>query len=138
MSWATCYSASNNIHFDSPPIMADGRNYSNWQPDAVINHRIQQQEGITSNWNYRQFLQHNGQQIINYNSLQAYNDLGLDPYFNTPNNKNPSDNVPYLFKSTFDNSSPGYGYPNSDLKNPYLTREQLNSRMISPSIQLSK
>ena len=39
--WATCYSASNNIHFNSPPIMNDGRNFSTWQPEAVINRRIQ-------------------------------------------------------------------------------------------------
>jgi hypothetical protein len=41
MSWAVCYSGSNNIHFNFPPIMADGRNYASWQPDAVINNRIQ-------------------------------------------------------------------------------------------------
>ena len=38
------YSGSNNIHFDFPPIMSDGRNYASWQPEAVINARIQKQE----------------------------------------------------------------------------------------------
>ena len=28
MSWATCYNSSNNIHFNFPPIMADGRNFA--------------------------------------------------------------------------------------------------------------
>ena len=28
MSWGTCYSGSNNIHFGFPPIMTDGRNYA--------------------------------------------------------------------------------------------------------------
>lgn len=37
--------------------MSDGRNYASWQPEAVINSRIQQQENIQSNWQYRQFLQ---------------------------------------------------------------------------------
>ena len=32
MSWGTCFSGSNNIHFDFPPIMSDGRNFSSWQP----------------------------------------------------------------------------------------------------------
>ena len=36
MSWATCYAGSNNIHFDFPPIITDGRNYAKWQPGAVI------------------------------------------------------------------------------------------------------
>lgn len=37
------------------------------------------------------------------------------------------------FKSIFDSSTPGFGYSNSDLKNNYLTAEQLNSRQIAPS-----
>lgn len=132
MSWATCYSGSNNIHFNFPPIMADGRNFASWQPDAVINQRIQKQEQIKSNWQYRRYLQNNGRQIMNYNNLEACYDLGLDPHVQT--GKTPSNNVPYAFKSAFDTTTPGFGYCNSDLKNPYLSREQLNSRMVSPSI----
>ena len=130
--WENCYSASNNYNFNFPPIMSDSRNYSSWQPDAVINQRIQKQENIHSNWQYRQFLQNNGLQLMKYNNLEACYDLGLDPHVQT--GKTPSDNVPYKFKSTFDTSKPGFGYCNSDLKNPYLTSEQLNARMIAPSI----
>jgi hypothetical protein len=132
MSWSTCYSGSNNIDFNFPPIMSDGRNYASWQPDAVINERIQVKEGIQSNWGYRQFLQNNGIQIMNYNSQEACYDLGLDPHYYT--DKTPSSNVPYTFRGTFDTAKPGFGYCNSDLKNPYLSREQLNSRLVSPSI----
>ena len=132
MSWGTCYSGSNNIHFNFPPIMADGRNFAQWQPDAVVNNRIQQKEGIQNNWSYRQYLQHNGLQIMNYNTAESCYELGLDPHVQT--GKTPSDNVPYTFRSTFDTSRPGFGYCNSDLKNPYLSREQLNSRLVAPSI----
>jgi len=136
MSWATCYSGSNNIHFNFPPIMADGRNYASWQPDAVINQRIQKQENIQSNWGYRQYMQHNGLAIMKYNGEEACYDLGLSPHVYT--GKTPSNNVPYLYKNTYDHSQPGYGYTNSDLKNPYLSREQLNARLIAPSIQIQK
>jgi hypothetical protein len=135
MSWKTCYSSSNNIHFNYPPLMSDGRNYASWQPEAVINERIQKQEGIHSNWQYRQYLQHNGLQIMKYNSAEACYELGLNPH--TQTNTTPSSNVPFSFKSSFDTSRPGYGYCNSDLKNPYLSREQLNSRLISPSININ-
>ena len=54
MSWGTCYAGSNNIHFNYPPIMTDGRNYADWQPGAVINERIKEQAGIKSNSQYRQ------------------------------------------------------------------------------------
>ncbi len=130
--WENCYSASNNYNFNSPARMSDGRLWSQWQPSAVVNERIQRQEGIQNNWSYRQYLQHNGLQIMNYNSMEACYDLGLDPHVKS--DRTPSDNVPYKFKNTFDTSKPGFGYCNSDLKNPYLTREQLNARLISPSI----
>jgi len=132
MSWSTCYSGSNNIHFNFPAIMNDGRNYASWQPDAVVNQRIQRQEGINNNWSYRQYLQKNGLKVMQYNSAEACYDLGLDPHVQT--GKTPSNNVPYQFKSTFDSSTPGFGYCNSDLKNPYLSAEQLNARLVSPSI----
>ena len=132
MSWGTCYSGSNNILFNFPPIMADGRNYATWQPDAVINRRIQKQENIHTNWEYRRFLQKNGLQIMKYNNMEACYDLGLDPHVKS--DRTPSENVPYVFKNTFDTSRPGFGYCNSDLKNPYLTSEQLNARLVSSNV----
>ena len=130
--WENCYSGSNNYQFNSPPIMADGRLWSRWQPDAVVNERIQMQEGIQNNWTYRQFLQHNGLQIMNFNTSESCYTLGLDPHVRT--DRTPSDNVPYKFRNVFDTSKPGFGYCNSDLKNPYLTSEQLNARLIAPTI----
>lgn len=132
MSWQTCYSGSNNINFNFPPIMKDGRNFASWQPDAVVNNRIQAKEGIQTNWGYRQYLQQHGIQIMNYNTMESCYTLGLDPH--TKTDRTPSDNVPYKFNGIFDTSKPGFGYCNSDLKNPYMSREQLNSRLVAPSI----
>ena len=135
MSWATCFSGSNNIHFNFPPIMQDGRTYSSYQPEAVVNQRIQEVNHINSNWKYRQFLTQNADQIMQFNTTEACYTLGLNPHYAT--NATPSSNVPFLYKSTFDTSSPGFGYPTSDLKNPYLSRQQLEARMISPSITMN-
>ena len=135
MSWATCFSGSNNIHFNFPPIMQDGRTYSSYQPEAVVNQRIQEVNNINSNWKYRQFLTQNADQIMQFNTTEACYTLGLSPHYAT--NATPSSNVPFLYKSTFDTSSPGFGYPTSDLKNPYLSRQQLEARMISPSITMN-
>ena len=46
MSWGTCYQGSNNIHFDFPPIMMDGRNFAKWQPGAAINEKIRKERQI--------------------------------------------------------------------------------------------
>ena len=128
MSWGTCYSGSNNIHFNFPPIMADGRNFASWQPEAVINNRIREKERIHSNWEYRQYLTNNARQIMKYNNKEACYYLGLNSHIQ---NTEATPNVPILFKS---NEDVHYNYQKSDLKNPYLTREQLESRMVSPKI----
>lgn len=135
-AWATCYSGSNNIIFDSPPIMSDGRNFTSWQPTAIINDRIQKSEGISDNFNYRQYLQNNSLKIMDYNTIETCYDLGLDPHIEKY--KTPANNVPHKFKNVFDMTRPGFGYSNSDLKNPYLSREQLNARLLSPSINLKQ
>jgi len=82
MSWATCYSGSNNIHFNFPPIMADGRNFASWQPEAVVNDRIRQQENITTSWQYRQYLTNNASEIMKMNSYGACEELGYLLVFN--------------------------------------------------------
>ncbi len=141
MSWATCYSGSNNIHFNFPPIMADGRNFSSWQPDAVVNENIQKQENIHSNWGYRQYMTNNALQIMKYNNMESCYDLGLTTHFYSASD--PADNAfkktnesPFLFKNTYDTNTPGFGYNNSNLKSPYISREQLQSRMMAPSIAI--
>ena len=136
MSWGTCYSGSNNIHFNYPPIMSDSRNFSSWQPEAVVNKRIQQQENIRTSWQYRQFLTNNGREIMKYNTMEACYDMGLPAHVQTGNT--PSSNVPHLYRSSYDTNNPGFGYCSSNLKNPYLTREQLQGRLISPSIDLGE
>jgi len=131
MSWGTCFSGSNNIHFNFPPIMQDGRTYASYQPEAVVNERIQQQNNINTNWKYRQFMTHNGKTIMKLNNSEACYTLGLPTH--VMSDTTPSSNVPFIYKSTFDTEKPGYGYSSSDLKNPYLSRMELQARLISPS-----
>jgi hypothetical protein len=135
MSW-TCYSGSNNIHFNFPPIVSDGRLFTSYQPNGILNEEIQKKENITTNWNYRQFLQNNALQIMKFNNLESCYELGLNQH--TMENTSPSSNVPYIYKSTFDVGQPGYGYCNSDLKTPYLSRTELQARLIAPSINLNQ
>jgi hypothetical protein len=135
MSWATCYaSGSNNIHFDSPPLMSDARLYTSYVTEPMLSKRIKEQEHIQSNWDYRRYLQNNAGSIMKLDNSLYCADLGLVQ--NTYTNTAPSSKVPIGFRSVFDNTSPGYGYYNSDLKNPYLSREQLQVRKISPYIHV--
>ena len=138
MSWGTCYAGSNNIHFNFPPVMADGRNYATWQPGAVINEKIRENNGIKSNWDYRTFLQNNAVKIMQTNSIAACNNCAACPpvYIGSQNPVSQS-SVPFVFESPLDNSQP-FGYETSDLKNMYLSRNELQSRMSAPHISQSQ
>lgn len=130
MSWGTCYSGSNNIHFDFPPIMSDGRTYTSWQPGAIISEKIRKDAGITSNWEYRRYLTNNADSIIKYNQLSASEDCsGGNSDYSV--GQETLANSPYVFKNCFEKSRP-YGYENSDLKNSYLSKFELQSRMVTP------
>ena len=132
MNWTSQFTGSNNTYFTMPPIMNDGRNYSSWQPESVINDKIQADSGITSNWKYRQYLQKNANHIMKYNTMESFYASGNNP--SAILNTTPSSNVPHLFNSIHDTSSPAFGLNNSDLKQDYMTRQQLNAKMVSPTI----
>tara|TARA_Y100000590_G_scaffold279491_1_gene313876 strand:- start:817 stop:1245 length:429 start_codon:yes stop_codon:yes gene_type:complete len=127
MSWATCYSGSNNIHFNSPPMMSDGRNFTTWVPACTINETIQKKNNLTTNYDYRQYLIANAKELMEYNSTSACDQctscLGQSNDIKTANK--------YIFTSTSDTDMP-YGYEKSDLKNLYLSRRALQSKQIAP------
>ena len=110
--------------------MSDGRNYSQWQHTAQINNQIRNQANIQSNYDYRIYLTKNADSIIRFNQTQACNESGSCYY---SNNKKVTNNSPYLFKSCSDSNTP-YGYHNSDLKQIYLSRQQLQAKKTAPSI----
>ena len=56
MSWATCYSGSNNIHKDLPPLMSDSRQFMHFDPTCEANNRLKKSLHIQSNYDYRQYL----------------------------------------------------------------------------------
>lgn len=129
MSWGTCYSGSNNIHFEFPPIMSDGRNYASWQPGAAKNEAIREKQGIINNLQYRKYLIANADQIIKGNQLEACDDCSSSTSQNGSGKKLLS--APFLYGSVHEKSAP-YGYETSDLKSVYLTRHQLQSRQVTP------
>ena len=40
MSWSTCYSGSNNIHKNMPPLMSDSRQFTNFDPNCEANNKL--------------------------------------------------------------------------------------------------
>lgn len=60
-----------NVHQNMPPRMSDGRNFVNYQPAAVVNETLRRKEHIESNWNYRKYLQANGDAIRKFDWIVA-------------------------------------------------------------------
>lgn len=133
MSWGTCYQISNNIHFNFPAIMADGRNYTSYDMAPTLDKAIQDKSGINTNTDYRRYLQSNADAIIKSNQMSACIEVGTVYYSDPGQSQN---GTPYIFKSTLSNDRP-FGYESSDLKNIYLTREQLNAQKYAPRFAIS-
>lgn len=133
--------AANNQYKEFPPMMDDGRAaVASWQQNAVVNQAIITQNGIRSNWEYRRFLTHNANQVMSEAFREAANDVG---YYERAEKNMKSDfkpivdnmkaGVPFTYQTYFSNEKP-FGYQTSDLKEEYLTREQLQARMIAPAL----
>ena len=69
---------------------------------------------------------------MKFNTMQTINDSGNNPY--SVLNTNITNRSPYLYSSTHDTNNPAYGIRNSDLKQDYMTKEQMKTKMIAPSI----
>ena len=128
MSWGTCYSGSNNIHFDYPPLMSDGRNFANWNPACNVNDKLMDENGIQTNYQYRQYLIQHADAVIKANQLAACNNCCTCQY---GNNQPKNHEGKYLYKSCVDSTAP-FGYETSDLKNMYVSRQVLQSRLAAP------
>ncbi len=146
MSWGTCYkdSGCNNIDFSSPPMVSDGRFFTAYNSNEATEQKIKQAQGIQSNWEYREFLQRNASNIMSYENTECYLNHGLIPSVDSSSSNKPSENTttthntPFLYTSTSDSRQPPHGYCDSQLKNMYLSRNELNSRLIAPSINISQ
>jgi hypothetical protein len=124
---------THNLYKDFPPFMNDGRVIvASWQQESVTNKNLLESTGLKSNWEYRKYLTENAKSLIQQNQAESLNDIGyIARYSTAPEQHN---TVPYYYKSYLDNSKP-FGYETSDLKQLYLSVEQLNARKMAPSIE---
>jgi len=128
--------ATNNVFPEFPPLMSDGRSIiATFQSETDTNAITIKSNGIKSNWQYRNYLVDNGASIMRENFKEACNDVGYFERFSpaTTDGKEKIKSQPYAYSSYTDGAKP-QGYANSDLKDLYLSREQLNSRKIAPTL----
>ena len=104
---------------------------------------IRKNAGIQSNWEYREFMQKNGKQIMQVNTQEYFNASGNNPFYtslnpnreiHTPNNMNQEQSGPFLFQSAFDTRTPSLDAHMSDLKRDFLKKERIAARMVAPTV----
>lgn len=79
---------TNNIPLSfCPARMSDGRNYTNYGPRCVTQYIPELTNGITSSYDYRQFLIHNAKDLIERNAAESYMSNRCGPCMN-PYDKN--------------------------------------------------
>jgi hypothetical protein len=126
---------SNNKYSNFPPIMNDGRSvHASWQPGAVVNEIIRKDNNIQSNWQYRRYLVENAEEIKSHNFKQACNDVGYYVRNEHQEIDNRSGHLPPKIYESFTEPISHRGASSSDLKDVYLTKEQLQAKQVIPSM----
>jgi hypothetical protein len=60
---------TNEINIQSPKVILDGKELPPyWQPQASVNNKLLEKEGINANWKYRKFMTENALKIMKYNT----------------------------------------------------------------------
>lgn len=67
-----CYKSSNNQYFNSPPRMADGRHFTDYRPNCLLNNNLKHQSQVMNSYDYKLYLQRNAEQIIDLNRKHNY------------------------------------------------------------------
>lgn len=120
---------ANNVYFDIPELMNDGR-MTNYKPNAFLNNQVLKQEHAMCDAEYRTYLQKNADSVILKNQLHVNQNVATQKLSNTQI-ENTNELGPHIYASVNDTTKP-FGYKESDLKEMYLTRTQLQSRLYTP------
>lgn len=119
---------TNNDYSKFPPLMSDGRNITaSWQPSAELNEQILESNNIKSNWQYRKFMTENANTLREQMFHDSLNDVGYT-IRNKNSKSNQEFNSPKLYSSMFEPVSHAQ-HSISDIKDNYLSRQQLQSQM---------
>jgi hypothetical protein len=62
-----CNKTSNNKYFDCPARMDDGRLFTDYRPSSTVDDMIRFSNNVMSSYDYKQFLIHNANNIMNAN-----------------------------------------------------------------------
>ena len=109
--------SNNNIYTDFPALMEDSRLLT--QYSSNVNEEIRNKLGLKYNWQYRDYLMNNSNEVIEYNKTNACREI-LSCYNNS--------SCIYQNNGIVDINQP------SDLKKKYLEKEVLQKRLTTVEV----
>jgi hypothetical protein len=104
--------------------------------ENIENYKLIKYENINTNWKYRRYLQNNSNNIMKYNNINIFQEIGNNPYMLI--NKQQTNNIPFLFNNIHQQNFPIINYPNTDLRKEYIKKQRFNTRLISPQININE
>ena len=113
--------ATNNVYNGIPANMTDSRSLiASYQPETILNQNLIKQSGIQSNWEYRKYLTEHSQEIAETNFKESCNDCGYFERFLPSERGQKNEVLPMRSNRPVSH--------NSDLKQLYLSREELSNK----------
>jgi hypothetical protein len=119
--WATQYTP-NNDSVNHPGILSDGRMFTNYIPNSMLNETIKKKNNIQNNEEYRKFLVNNTESIMR-NNYEQYSNENKTEYRHEQAIHGP----PHLYMSVQEDTKP-FGYEDSSVKQTFLTRQQIDDK----------
>ena len=68
---SSCYKTSNNKYANCPPRMDDARHFTDYRPNGHVNNLVRANNNIKNQIEYRQFLMHHANQLMQLNRAYA-------------------------------------------------------------------
>jgi hypothetical protein len=111
--------------------MEDGRLFTNYLTNANLESNISKENNLKTNEDYRRFLMNNASRIMEINKINQQNQTYNYSPNNDPNHLfmklKKQNNAPHLYDSVHDTNHV-YGYETNNVKEKYLSRQQLNAK----------
>jgi hypothetical protein len=126
---------SNNRFDGFPPLMSDGRSIvANGKSEPLGHNALLQNTGITNNAQYRDYMIKNAKQIMMNDFRNSSNDTGFSEEGRFVDYLLASVSGKHAKHASYVPTNDRIVYKNSDLKDIYLSREQLDARREYPSL----
>ena len=68
---SSCYKTSNNKYLNCPPRMDDARHFTDYRPNCQVNNLVRANNGSLNSFQYRMYLTHNANELMELNRTYA-------------------------------------------------------------------